>query len=89
MLTTIKVGTVTLKLGRNKAGMHRYEGFSESGRVLVRQDPWGSWSACIVKKEGRGSMITANDNYASPGEAAQALIEKATLFHKALGEVLG
>jgi hypothetical protein len=89
MLTrTIQVGTVTLTLGLNN-GFNRYEGFTENSRVLVRQDPWGTWSACVVKRNGKGSMITIHGDHVSPEAAGNAVLEAASGFHKALGEFIG
>jgi hypothetical protein len=84
----IKVGTITLTLGTNN-GFHRYEGFSENSRVLVRQDPWGTWSACVVKCNGRGTIISVYGDYSTPEEAGQALLEDIVLFHKGLSEIIG
>lgn len=85
---TIKVGTVTLKLGLNN-GFNRYEGFSENSRILVRQDPWGTWSACIVKRHGKGAMITISGDYNTPEEAGHALLEETIRFGKAMNEFVG
>lgn len=85
---TIKVGTVTLTLGLNN-GFNRYEGVTENSRVLVRQDPWGTWSACVVKRHGKGSIITVSGNYNSPEAAGNALVEAASDFNKALNEFVG
>ncbi|MCK9567577.1 hypothetical protein M0R72_01345 [Candidatus Pacearchaeota archaeon] len=85
---TIQVGTVTLTLGLNN-GFNRYEGVTENSRVLVRHDPWGTWSACVVKRNGKGSMITISGDYFSPEAAGNALVEAAAGFHKALGEFIG
>lgn len=85
---TIKVGTVTLTLGLNN-GFNRYEGFSENSRILIRQELWGSWSACIVKKHGKGAMISAHGDYDTPEKAGQALIEETINFNKAMDEFTG
>jgi hypothetical protein len=84
---TIKVGTVALTLGLNK-GLNRYEGFSENSRILIRQELWGAWSACIVKRHGKGSMISVHD-YDSPEKAGQALIEEIIKFKNAIDEFIG
>jgi hypothetical protein len=84
---TIQVGKVTLILGTNN-GMKRYEGVTENARMLIRQDPWGTWSACIVKKHGKGSIINISGNYQSPEDAGDALISAAVLFSNALDEVI-
>lgn len=83
----IKVGNVTLTLGLNN-GANRYEGFSENSRVLIRQEPWGDWSACVVKRNGKGAMITAGPCH-TPLEAGNALIEEIIRFKKALEEFVG
>jgi hypothetical protein len=85
---TIKVGTITLTLGLNK-GANRYEGFSENSRVLIRQEPWGAWSACIVKRHEKGAMISAHGDYDSPEKAGQALIEETIKFNKTMDEFIG
>lgn len=84
---TIKVGAVTLTLGLNN-GFNRYEGFSENSRILIRQEPWGSWSACIVKRNGKGAIISAHD-YNTPIEAGEALIKEVIGFSKAMVEFVG
>jgi hypothetical protein len=84
----IKVGTVTLTLGLNN-GLNRYEGFSENSRILIRQELWGSWSACIVKRHGKGAMISVHGDYDSPEKAGQALIEEVIRFGKAMDEFTG
>ena len=83
---TIQVGAVTLTLGRNN-GHYRYEGFTENSRMLIRQDPWGTWSGCIVKITGKGSMISVSNKHTIE-EAGAALLEAAIGFHKALGELV-
>ena len=85
---TINVGTVTLELGLNN-GANRYEGFSENSRILIRQDPWETWSACVVKRNGRGAMISISGNFHTPEEAGRALLEETTMFRNALNEFIG
>jgi hypothetical protein len=84
----IKVGTVILTLGLNKEA-NRYEGFSENSRILIRQEPWGSWSASIVKRCGKGAIISAHGDYDTPEKAGQALIEEVTNFNKSIDEFIG
>lgn len=85
---TIKVGAVILTLGLNN-GFNRYEGFSENSRILIRQEPWGAWSACIVKRNGKGAMISAHGDYNTPIEAGEALIQEVIAFSKAMAEFVG
>jgi hypothetical protein len=84
---TIQVGTVTLTLGLNNE-FDRYEGVTENSRILVRHDPWGTWSACVVKRTGKGSMITVSGEYYTPEAAGNALLESTIDFYKALGEFI-
>jgi hypothetical protein len=84
----ITVGTTTLTLGLNN-GSQRYEGFTENGRILIRQEPWGAWSACIVKRNSKGAMISVHGDYYTPLEAGHALIEEIHRFEKALDEFTG
>ena len=88
MESTIKVGTVTLTLGKNKEVFHRYEGFTEHARVLVSQQPWGDWSAHIVKRDGKGAMVTVS-GFNTPEEAGEGLLESARLFCQGLNEFTG
>lgn len=85
---TIKIGTVTLTLGLNN-GFNRYEGFSENSRILVRQDPWGTWSACVVKRVGKGAMISISGSFHTPEEAGHALLNEASIFKRGLSEFIG
>jgi hypothetical protein len=85
---TIVVGSVTLTLGLNN-GLNRYEGFSDNSRLLIRQDPWGTWSACLVKRNGKGSMVSVSGNYYTPEEAGHALMEEAVRFGNSIDEFVG
>jgi hypothetical protein len=86
---TLQIGTVTLTLKKNREVFERYEGFTEHARVLVSQQPWGAWQGVIVKREGRGSILTTGDRYWTPEEAGAAIIEVAKSFYEGLKEVLG
>jgi hypothetical protein len=89
MKQTIKVGTVTLILKKNREVLNRYEGFTERARVLISQQPWGDWVGHIVKNGGKGSMVTISDGFKTPEEAGEALIENAKYFVQGLTEVVG
>lgn len=89
MQKTIKVGTVTLTLKKNREVFDRYEGFTEHARVLISQQPWGDWVGHIVKNGGKGSMVTISDGFRTPEEAGSALIENARYFIQGLTEVTG
>jgi hypothetical protein len=83
----MKIGTVALKLGDNN-GLARYEGTTDSSRILIRQNPWETWNACIVKKSGKGAMIVSDD-FDTPEQAGQALLNEVIVFHKGLEEFIG
>jgi len=89
MKQTIKVGTVTLTLKKNREVFDRYEGFTEHARVLISQQPWGDWVGHIVKNAGKGSMVTISDGFRTPEEAGAAVIENAKFFIQCLTEVTG
>jgi hypothetical protein len=89
MKKTIKVGTVTLTLGTNREVFYRYEGFTKHARVLVSQQPWGDWAAHLVKRDGKGSMVTVSDGFKTPEDAGAALLESARYFVQGLTEVIG
>lgn len=89
MQRTIKVGTVTLTLKKNREVFHRYEGFTENARILISQQPWGDWAAHVVKRNGKGSMVTISDGFKTPEEAGTALLESAKLFLQGLTEFIG
>jgi len=86
---TITVGTVTLTLRKNREVFERYEGFTEHARILVSQQPWGAWQGAIVRREGKGGLLTTGDRYWTPEEAGAALLESAESYCKGLKEVLG
>ena len=85
---TIQVGTVTLTLKKNREVYERYEGFTEHARVLISQQPWGAWQGTLVKREGKGAMVTTGDRYWTPEEAGAALLESAEFFCLGLKEFL-
>lgn len=85
---TIQVGQVKLTLKKNRQVFNRYEGFTATGRVLIRQDPWGTWSGCIVCKESKGCLINA-PSCNTPEEVGQLLIEKANEFDQILVDFVG
>lgn len=84
---TITVGTVTLTLRKNREVFERYEGFTEHARILVSQQPWGAWQGTVVKREGKGAMVTTGDRYWTPEEAGAALLESAKFFCLGLQEL--
>lgn len=86
---TIQIGTVTLTLKKNREVFERYEGFTEHARVLISQQPWGAWQGAIVKREGRGGLLTTGDRYWTPEEAGAALLDSAKSYCNGLKEVLG
>lgn len=88
MKKTIVVGTVTLTLKKNREVFHRYEGFTESARVLVSQQPWGDWAAHVVKRDGKGAMVTVS-GFKTPEEAGEAILESARFFCQGLKEFIG
>jgi hypothetical protein len=89
MQKTIKVGTLTLTLKKNKEVFYRYEGLTSVGRVLIRQEPWGTWNGCIVLQGTVGGcIVNVGRGELNPEDVVPLLLEKAKLFHQALSEVL-
>jgi hypothetical protein len=84
----IKVGPITLTLKKNREAFYRYEGFIGEARMLIRQDPWGTWSGCIVLKDAKGSMVNGH-SMQTPDEVGNLLLQRAEIFYQALGAVLG